>query len=178
MYFIPDDILSKGPKHVAFLVQPVKGCYIRWKYHNNNNDNHNTNSHLLDITMMSRAFDQNLCVVSFIDHDSCVCLSPLGVLIDPQNMSAAVHIAWYFEVTVVGSNLFLDVNARGSLCYDTIHTTTGKPSASSYLVSALIISADWGTRDGMKEKCNNERQQRNWKEINAVNVLCYSLSDR
>jgi len=60
--------------------------------------------------MTSKAFDQNLCLISFIDHDSCVCLSRLGMLIDPQNMNVAVHI-------------------RVSLCYDTRRSTTGTPSA-------------------------------------------------
>jgi hypothetical protein len=57
-FFVPDDGLSKGPKNVASMVQAMKGCCIRWKY--NNNSNKNNNSHLLDITVMSRAFDQKL----------------------------------------------------------------------------------------------------------------------
>jgi len=43
--------------------------------------------------MTSKGSDQKLCVVSFIEHDCCVCLSRLGMLIDPQKMNAAVHIA-------------------------------------------------------------------------------------
>ena len=120
----------------------------------------NTNSRLVDITMTSKSYDQMFCVVSFIDHDSCVCLSSLGMLIDPQIMSAAVHIAWYFEVTVVCSNLVLGMNAGGSFCYDARRTTTVKHGASFYLFSALFISAYSGTRDGMEEKWNVERQQK------------------
>jgi len=50
----------------------------------------------------------------------------------------------------VGSNSNLGVYARGSLCYDARRTTTIEPSASFYLFSALFISVNWGTRDGMK----------------------------
>jgi hypothetical protein len=46
MYFVLDDGPSEGPKHVAFLVQAVKGCCIQWQYNNN------TNSHFLDILFM------------------------------------------------------------------------------------------------------------------------------
>jgi len=83
--------------------------------------------------MKSKAFDQDLCLISFIDHDSCVCLSRLGMLIDPQNMNVAVHIAWYSEVMVVGSISIVGIDVRGSLCCDTGHTTTGTPNASCYL---------------------------------------------
>jgi hypothetical protein len=111
----------------------------------------NTNSHLLDITVTSEAFEQNLCAVSFIERDSCVCLSRLGMLIDPQNMNSAVYTACYFKVWFVSSNSILDMNARGSLCYDDRRTTTIKPSAFFYLFSALFILLNWGTHDGMKD---------------------------
>jgi hypothetical protein len=60
--FVPDNGPSEGPKHVAFLVQTVKGFCIRWQF------NTKSISHLLDITMTSKAYDQRLCVVSFNDH--------------------------------------------------------------------------------------------------------------
>jgi len=50
----------------------------------------------------------------------------------------------------VGSNSILGMNVRGSLCYDARRTTTIEPSVSFYLISALFISVNWGTRDGMK----------------------------
>jgi len=99
--------------------------------------------------MKSKAFDQKLCAVSFIDQDSCVSLSRMSTLIEPQNMNAAVHIAWYFEVRILLSNSILVTNARGSLCYDARRTTTFKPTASLCLFSALLISVLWGTHDGM-----------------------------
>jgi len=141
----------------SIFVQAVKVRCIRWQYNNN------TNSHFLDINMTSKPFDQNLCVVSFIEHDSCVCLSWLGMLIDLQNMNASVHVAWYFEVRVVGSNSILGMNIRGSLCYDARSTTTNKPSASVYLFSALFISVNWGTHWGMRKIWNMETQQTNLK---------------
>jgi len=52
---------------------------------------------------------------------------------------------------VVGSISILGINVRGSLCCDARRTTTVKPSASCYLFSALIISANWGTHGRMKE---------------------------
>jgi len=52
------------------------------------------------------------------------------MLIDPQNMNAAVHIAWYFEVRVVRSNPILGMNVRGPFCCNARRTTTIEPSAS------------------------------------------------
>jgi hypothetical protein len=50
------------------------------------------NSHLLAVTMTSRASDLWLSVLDCNDHGSSVCLSGLGMLIDPQNINATVQI--------------------------------------------------------------------------------------
>jgi len=49
-------------------------------------------SQLLAVTMTSRASDLWLSVLYSNDHDSSVCLSGLGMLIDPQNINVTVHI--------------------------------------------------------------------------------------
>jgi len=80
-------MVRQKDRNMLHFIPAVKGCCIRWQYNNN------TNFHLLDITMKSKEFHQDFCVDSLIDHDSCVCLIRLSMLIDPQNMKAAVHIA-------------------------------------------------------------------------------------
>jgi hypothetical protein len=50
------------------------------------------NSQVLAVTMTSRASDLWLSVLNCNDHGSSVCLSGLGMLIDPQNINATVHI--------------------------------------------------------------------------------------
>jgi len=89
--------------------------------------------------MTSNKFDKKMCVVSFIDHDCCIWMSRLGKLIESQKMKAAVHIAWYSEVMVVGSISIVGKIDSGSVCCDNRRTATVKPCASFYAFSAIII---------------------------------------
>jgi len=49
-------------------------------------------SQLLTVTVTSRASDLWLSVLDCNDYGSSVCLSGLGMLVDPQNINTTVHI--------------------------------------------------------------------------------------
>jgi len=70
------------------------------------------NSQVLPVTMTSRASDLWLSVLDCNDHGSSVCVNGLGMLIDPQNINATVHI-----IKCSDSNMELWSRRQAIMCY-------------------------------------------------------------